>query len=297
MPPLTSPTASQSSPWRTAISSSTAYTASSNERPLAVPRSASCATASAFSFSARARSSSSRSPWIVWFSSCRRALCWSEDLLDDRERRALEGGERVVLRVGGELLAQVVADAHRRLGEHRLDLVLHRHGGLVAEVLREHAGDVARVGPERLVELPVEDLGDRAGAVGELALDLARGLLQLGLDELDVRARLLAVQHARADLERVGDHRRRVVARLDAGAQVSTAVGSSIASPSTSTRLARTVMRGARSGVAAASMGGTSVRSAPGRNRTEDACLRVRRATAERSSPAPSCSSSSSSSE
>ena len=58
VPPLRSPTASQSSPWRTAISSSAAYTASSNERPLAVPRSASCATASAFSFSARARSSS-----------------------------------------------------------------------------------------------------------------------------------------------------------------------------------------------------------------------------------------------
>ena len=81
VPPLTSPTASQSSPCRTAISSSATDTASSNERPLAVPRRASCATASAFSFSDRARSSSSRSPWIVWFISCRRALCWSDDCL------------------------------------------------------------------------------------------------------------------------------------------------------------------------------------------------------------------------
>ncbi len=74
VPPLRSPTASQSSPCATAISSSAAYTASSNERPLAVPRSASCATASAFSFSARARSSSTTRPCIRSLISRSRAL-------------------------------------------------------------------------------------------------------------------------------------------------------------------------------------------------------------------------------
>ena len=44
------------------------------------------------------------------------------------------------------------------------------------------------------------------------ALDLARGLLELGLDELGVGAGLLAVEHAGADLDRVVDQGDRVVA-------------------------------------------------------------------------------------
>ena len=45
-------------------------------------------------------------------------------------------------------------------------------------------------------------------------LQLARGLLELGLDELRVGAGLLAVEHARADLDGVADRLDRVVAVL-----------------------------------------------------------------------------------
>ena len=56
------------------------------------------------------RSSSSRRPWIVWFISLQARVVLVGGLLDHRQRRALVDGERVVVGVGGELLAQVVAD-------------------------------------------------------------------------------------------------------------------------------------------------------------------------------------------
>jgi hypothetical protein len=76
-------------------------------------------------------------------------------------------------------------------------------------------------------------------------------LLELGLDELDVRAGLLAVQHAGADLDRVADHAGGIVTGLLARPHQLDGRGSSIASPSTSTRLASTVTRVWRRGVAA----------------------------------------------
>ena len=58
-------------------------------------------------------------------------------------------------------------------------------------------------GPKHLLDALVEELGDLARAVRELAVQVVRRLLELRLDELGVRAGLLAVEHARADLDRV----------------------------------------------------------------------------------------------
>ena len=135
-------------------------------------------------------------------------------LLDDGQRGALVDRQRVVVRVGGELLAQVVADLHGGLGQHRLHAVLDRDRRLVAEMAGERAAHVPVVGREGLVELLVEPLGDLARALDELGVELARGLLELRLDELDVRAGLLAVQHAGADLDRVADDPRGIVTGL-----------------------------------------------------------------------------------
>jgi hypothetical protein len=57
-------------------------------------------------------------------------------------------------------------------------------------------------------------LGDQARLVGELALELARGTLELRLHVLRVGRRLLAVEHARADCDCVADRLDRVVAGL-----------------------------------------------------------------------------------
>ena len=75
----------------------------------------------------------------------------------------------------------------------------------VAEVALERLGDVPVLLPEGLVDLRVEALGHLAGALDERAVELARGALELRLDEVGVRRGLLAVEHPRADLDRVGD--------------------------------------------------------------------------------------------
>ena len=172
-------------------------------------------------------------------------------LLDHRQRRALVDRERVVVGVGGELLAQVLADLHGGLGEHRLDAVLDRDRRVVAEVAGERAAHVPVVGAESLVELLVEPLGDLARALDELRVELAGALLELRLDELDVRARLLAMS-TRAPISIASPTTRAGSSPAVSRARTSsTAVGSSTASPSTSTRLASTVTRGWRRGVAA----------------------------------------------
>ena len=68
--------------------------------------------------------------------------------------------------------------------------------------------------PNTSANCSLEELGDRARLLGELLLDVLRGLLELGLDELGVRAGLLAVEHARADLDGVAHDLDRVVAVL-----------------------------------------------------------------------------------
>ena len=69
-------------------------------------------------------------------------------------------------------------------------------------------------GAEDLVDALAQMLGDRACLFGELAVQLRGGALELGLDELGVGAGLLAVEHARADLDGVADELDRVLAVL-----------------------------------------------------------------------------------
>jgi hypothetical protein len=157
-----------------AISSSASNTASSNERPLAVPRSASCATASAFSFSERARSSSTTRPCIRSLISRRRACCWSEVCFIAPSQARWKTANGFVVRIGRELLAQVVPHHAHRLGERGLELVLHRHRRLVAEVLGEHPRDVAGLGPNASSNLRSNTSAKARGALGEVALHLAR---------------------------------------------------------------------------------------------------------------------------
>jgi DNA-binding MarR family transcriptional regulator len=92
--------------------------------------------------------------------------------------------------------------------------VLHSGGAAVGEELVERLGELAGVGVENGIDLLLETLRDRAGAVAELGLDLPRDLLELGLDELGVRAGLLAVEHTGADLDRVDHEVGRIGARL-----------------------------------------------------------------------------------
>ncbi len=70
------------------------------------------------------------------------------------------------------------------------------------------------LGAEHLVDARIEPLGDDPRALDERGIELARGLLELGPHELGVGAGLLAVEHARADLDRIGHEPRDVVAAL-----------------------------------------------------------------------------------
>jgi hypothetical protein len=135
-------------------------------------------------------------------------------LLHDVQRRALEAGQRVVLGVRGELAAQVLAHLHADLGQQRAHAVLHGDRGVVAEVASERLRQLAVLGAEDVVDAGVEALGDRPRALDERRVELARRALELRLDEVGVGAGLLAVEHAGADLERVDDDRRGVLARL-----------------------------------------------------------------------------------
>ena len=127
---------------------------------------------------------------------------------------ALERRERVVLAVARELLLQVLAHLHGQLADDELDLVLDRLARGVAEVALERLGDVPVLLPEGLVDLRVQPLGHLARALDEGAVELPRGALELRLDEVGVRRGLLAVEHPRADLDRVRDEPRGGLAGL-----------------------------------------------------------------------------------
>ncbi|TML26190.1 MAG: hypothetical protein E6G30_09125 [Actinobacteria bacterium] len=122
-------------------------------------------------------------------------------------RRLAQGADRVALEVGqrvrvvgrGELPHQVGLEPDHRLAHQRADLVLHRLRGAIGE---------------QPVEPPVELLAQRSRALGELAVELPGRLLHLRRHELGVRAGLLAVEHARADLDRVGHQAGRVLTPL-----------------------------------------------------------------------------------
>src|SRR6185437_13060164 len=84
----------------------------------------------------------------------------------------------------------------------------------IGEELLELALQMTVLRPEHLVDALVEKLGELACAVRELAVQVVRRLLELGLHELRVRAGLLAVEHAGADLDGVADRLHGVVAVL-----------------------------------------------------------------------------------
>src|SRR5215217_1221740 len=136
-------------------------------------------------------------------------------LADRRHRVALERGERVGLVGRGELAEQPLARLVEQLGHRGLDLVLDGGAGVRAEVAVQHARDMALLGAEGLLQ-PRPELGDDLlGRRAQALLDLVGGLLEVGAQHLDARARLLAVQHAGADLDRVGDHARGILAGVD----------------------------------------------------------------------------------
>ena len=78
----------------------------------------------------------------------------------------------------------------------------------------ERAREVPAVGAEELVDLLPEVVGDLLGPVGERRLDVARRAVELAADEVGVGPRLLAIEDARADLDRVDHRPHRVVAGL-----------------------------------------------------------------------------------
>jgi hypothetical protein len=92
--------------------------------------------------------------------------------------------------------------------------VLYRDGAAVGEQLLELTVEVAVLGAEDLLDALVEVLRHLARPIGELGIQLGGRLLELRLDELGVRPGLLAVEHARADLDRVADGLGRVLAVL-----------------------------------------------------------------------------------
>ena len=78
----------------------------------------------------------------------------------------------------------------------------------------ERPGEVPAVGAEELVHLLPQVLGHLLGPLGERRLDIARRAVELAAHEVGVGARLLAIEHARADLDRVDHRPRGVVAGL-----------------------------------------------------------------------------------
>jgi hypothetical protein len=138
-------------------------------------------------------------------------------LLRGRERAddpGLELRERVRAVRRRELLHQVLARTRQRLLHELPHAVLDRGGAAVREELLELAVEMPVLRPEHLLDTLVEVLGDLARTVRELAVQLDGGLLELGLDELRVGARLLAVEHARPDLHGVTDRLHGIVAVL-----------------------------------------------------------------------------------
>src|SRR5918997_7162280 len=118
--------------------------------------------------------------------------------------------------LGGELAEQIGARLLERPAHQLPELVLNGGVAVAAEVAGDELAELLGVRVERLghrprvlaeeaFELILHVLGDRTRLVGERPLDLARELLELALDEVDLGAGGLAIEHARADLERVAN--------------------------------------------------------------------------------------------
>ena len=181
-------------------------------------RSCSAATSSAFSFSACSFviSSCSADEALVHLAQVRVLLV--RRLADGAHGELLEGGQRVGLVGGGELLEHPLARLVEQLGDRRAHLVLDRGRRLRAEVALQDLGDVPLVGPEGLLEARAQLGDDLLGRRAQPLLDLARGLLEVRAQDLHGGAGLLAVQDPGADLDRVGDHALGILARLGAHA-------------------------------------------------------------------------------
>ena len=137
--------------------------------------------------------------------------------LDRAHDLGLEVGQRVVAVLGGELAQQVLARVAQR-PSRRCSLTW-----CCTAVLRsppkcraissvsssavgvEHLRHRAAVLADEALELLLEVLADPAGALGEGVLGLGRRALELAPDRVDLGAGGLAIEHARTDLERVGD--------------------------------------------------------------------------------------------
>ena len=132
--------------------------------------------------------------------------------LDRADRSGLELGQRVARVLGRELARERLAVSAQQLVDERLDLVLDGRARALAEVLLEQLGHDAGLGAEGRVDALRQLRADGPGALGELRLDLARLALELGLDVLRVGGRVLAVEHARADLDGLDDEIREVLA-------------------------------------------------------------------------------------
>ena len=78
----------------------------------------------------------------------------------------------------------------------------------------ERAREVPAVGAEELVDLLPEVVGHLLGPLRERRLDVARRAVELAPHEVGVGACLLAIEHARADLNGVDHRSHRVVAGL-----------------------------------------------------------------------------------
>ena len=141
------------------------------------------------------------------------------------DHRRLEVGQRVVAVLGRELLAAAPCATRRatRVSISRTWCwtAVERS---VAEQLGELVGHLVGVGLERLrhraassprnsLEALVEALGDLAGLLGEVVLQLG----ELALDQVDLGAGRLAIEHAGADLDGVRDRLRGRRAALGAG--------------------------------------------------------------------------------
>ena len=141
------------------------------------------------------------------FISRRWVCCWSDDCRIAATAAFWKVASGFDSSAERELLEQLLARLAEQLGHRGAHLVLHGGVRLGAEVALEHARHVPVVGPEGLLELRLE--------LGHHGL---RRVLEVPLEDLDGGAGLLAVEHPGADLDRVGDQPRGILAGVGAGA-------------------------------------------------------------------------------
>src|SRR6185295_1479157 len=110
----------------------------------------------------------------------------------------------------GDLFLDLMLDGGRAIGaEVRRDLLREP----VLE-LAEGSRQRAPLGREGALELALDLLHHAARLLDQVASGLARGALELRAHIIDLRPNVLSVQNPGADLDRVGDRARRLLAGL-----------------------------------------------------------------------------------